>query len=318
MLTRMIPAPADPPTSTTFFLGQLSERTWPGSLSTERGPLDGQALTRGLDEWYVQVNQSAPSRCIDGRHDPALDENHLGAQTPGGATGSALAYRIGVDTDDLTRGTFVNDAEAMIDTYLRLGMAPGGHRDEVTMSGVGCGAIDGLDKVLECLTDPSLVEDHKRLTRTLLGPDFDRDTYLRVLGGALVLRSRADGYFAGRGDILDLLERKAPGSVSVLQGHHREDLVIVNLVPGTTLSSNRFARDHDGRQAFGYDLWRSRQMAYRVLPLPSQQVQRQRFVTGRVMISVATLMVLTDGSLPLLMRLPAPDPAAGPEQSVPW
>ena len=101
-------------------------------------------IAASLDEYYVSVDPRAKTRCIDGRHDPALDESALGPQVPGGAPGSALAYRLGVDKDDLTRGTFTGDAEMMIEAYLRLGLSPGGHRDDAEGDGVGCGAIDGL------------------------------------------------------------------------------------------------------------------------------------------------------------------------------
>ena len=57
-------------------------------------------------------------------------------------------------------------------------------------------------------------------------------------------------------------------------------------------------------QAFGYDLWRSKQMAEKLLPYPDQAVDRQRFVMARVMSTVATLMALTDGSQRLVLRLP--------------
>lgn len=293
-------------TSRVVDLGRLSTARWPGTLSAERSPLDVRALSTALDGYYVAVGATAPTRCIDGRHDPALDESALGPQVPGGAPGSALAYRLGVDKDDLTRGTFVGDAEMMVDSYLRLGLTPGGHRDDVGAGDqVGCGAIDGLHDVLESMIDPHLVEDHKRLARVIMDTQFNRDHYLRVLGAGLVLRSRSAAYFQGRGEILDLLERKAPLSVSMLEGRHQEALVVVNLVPGTTLSSNRFAQDHDDAQAFGYDLWRSRQIAELLFPLPSQQLDRERFIHARVMLTIATLMALTDGSLPLLLRLPA-------------
>jgi hypothetical protein len=278
-------------------------------VSARTVELDSATLAADLDRYYVPLAVHARTRCIDGRHDPELDETSLGPQVPGGAPGAALAFRLGVDKDDLTRGTFTGDAEMMIESYVRLGLSPGGHRDDnghdVDGEYVGCGAIDGLHAVLDCMIDPRLVEDHKRLVRTILDTDFDRDHYLRVLGAGLVLRSRSEGYFAGRGEILDLLERKAPHSVSVLEGRHHEAWVVVNLVPGTTLSSNRFAADHDGLQAFGYDLWRSRQLAEMLLPLPSQRVDRERFVHARVMLTIATLMALTDGSLPILLRLPA-------------
>jgi hypothetical protein len=286
-------------------LGVMSDHTWPGKVSALESRVDIPLLMDELNGFYVAVNPQAKTRCIDGRHDPKFDETKLGPQVPGGAPGAALAYRLGVDKDDLTRGTFYNDAEVMIDSYLRMDMAPGGHRDDNSIGDVvGCGAIDGMEAILANLTNPSLVEDHKRLVKALLGEDFNRDNYLRVLGAGLVLRSRSHGYFAGRGEILNLLEQKAPNSVSVLEGQHKEALIIVNLVPETTLSSDRFASEHEGVQAFGYDLWRSKQMAMRLFPLPSQKVDRERFVMARVMITIATLMTLTDGTLRLIVRVP--------------
>ncbi len=286
-------------------LGQLSERQWHGKVSAKDTNIRTTTLLQSLNEYYVSTKESAKTRCIDGRHDPKFDESNLGPQVPGGAPGAALAYRLGIDKDDLTRGTFYNDAEAMIDAYLRLGLAPGGHRDD-SSSGevVGCGAIDGMDAILANMTDPDLVEDHKRLVKALLGRAFNRDDYLRVMGAGLVLRSRSHGYFAGRGEILDLLEQKAPGSVSTLEGTHREALVIVNFVPNTTLASNRFSAAHDGMQAFGYDIWRSKQLSRSLFPLPDQAVERDRFVMARVMITIATLMTLTDGSQRIFLRIP--------------
>lgn len=292
--------------ATIIDLGTLSEHAWPGSVSAKDMPIDVSVISATLNDYYVATHPTAKTRCIDGRHDPKFDENHLGAQVPGGAPGAALAYRLGADKDDLTRGTFYNDAETMINSYLRLGIAPGGHRDDSSVGEVvGCGAIDGLEAIVANMTNANLVEDHKRLVKTLLDDGFNRDNYLRILGAGLVLQSRSNGYFAGRGEILNLLEEKARDSVSVLEGHHKEALVIINLVPGTTLSSNRFANEHDGMQAFGYDLWRSKQLAASLFPLPSQTVDRDRFVMARVMITIATLMTLTDGTQRLLMRIPA-------------
>jgi hypothetical protein len=297
------------PTLRIIDFGAMSDRQWPGQLSAKDGSIDAASLIDSLDSFYVIMHPSAKTRCIDGRHDPDFDESKLGAQVPGGAPGAALAYRLGVDKDDLTRGTFYNDAEMMIESYLRLGLSPGGHRDDSSSGSeiVGCGAIDGMDAILTNMTNPELVEDHKRLVKALLDKEFDRDNYLRVLGAGLVLQSRSNGYFAGRGEILDLLEKKAPHSVSVLKGHHREGLVVVNFVPNSTLSSNRFAEEHGGTQAFGYDLWRSKQLAASLFPLPSQTDDRDRFVMARVMITIATLMTLTDGSLRLLVRVPVPE-----------
>lgn len=286
-------------------LGRLSDKPWPGMVSADDVYVDIPSIQARLDDYYVATNPSARTRCIDGRHDPELDESRLGPQVPGGATGAALAYRLGVDKDDLTRGTFYNDFETMLAAYLRLGLTPGGHRDDNGGSArVGCGAIDGIEAILACLIDPKLVEDHKRLVRAVLDEAFDRDHYLRVLGASQVLGSRSSDFFADSGSLLELLETKCPGSVSRLHGRHNEKLVIVNFVPDSTLASNRFADEHGGVQAFGYDVWRSKQLAAMLLPLPSQAVDRERFITARVSITIATLMALTDSSLQLLFRLP--------------
>lgn len=298
----------------TLDCGVLSDLQWPGIVSAKGMIDEGKTSNKIIDfaaehlnEYYVHVNPRAKTRCIDGRNDPEMDERNLGPQVPGGAPGAALAYRLGVDKDDLTRGTFLSDAEVMIGNYLRLGFAPGGHRDEHSMgkSTVGCGAIDGMDRILATMTQPGLVDDHKRVVKLLLGDKFDRDNYLRVMGAAVVVNDRADDYFRNREDIIDILEKRANKSIATLKGNHQECIVVVNLVPGTTLASNRLADSFDGIQAFGYDLWRSMEMADKLLPRPDQASDRQRFVMARVMTTVATLMALTDGSQRLILRVPA-------------
>lgn len=310
----VLEAASQPLTQITEF-GALSDLEWPGRVSAkalvETGVTTEKAINdaiRNIDSFYVKVNPGAKTRCIDGRHDPELDERDLGPQVPGGVPGAALAYRLGVDRDDLTRGTFLVDAEDMIRRFLRLGFTLGGHRDEYSQgkTTVGCGAIDGMDKILETMINPELVDDHKRVVKSLLGQDFDRDTYLRVMGAAVIVNGRPEEYFRNREAVIDVLEKISKKSVSTLKGDHKECIVAVNFVPGTTLSSNRFSKECGGIQAFGYDIWRSVQMASKILPRPDQAVDRERFIMARVMCTVATLMALTDGSQRLVLRMPAP------------
>jgi hypothetical protein len=307
--------PAQPASDDVIIIdaGTLSDIRWPGGVSNRALIADGKASSSlindaiaRINDFYVQVNPHAKTRCIDGRHDPELDERDLGPQVPGGAPGAALAYRLGVDKDELTRGTFLVDAEDMIRRFLRLGFAPGGHRDEHSADGTtaGCGAIDGMNTILAAMTDPNLVDDHKRVVKLLLGNNFDRDTYLRVMGAAVVVNGRSEDYFRNREAIIDILEKLSKKSVATLKGEHQECIVSINFVPGTTLSSNRFAKTCGGIQAFGYDMWRSVQMANKLLPRPDQAVDRQRFVMARVMTTVATLMALTDGSQRVVLRMP--------------
>lgn len=294
--------------------GILSEATWPGPVSAKKMIEDGlasattlQEAIKSLNDFYVQVNPGARTRCIDGRHDPELDEQNLGPQVPGGAPGAALAYRLGVDKDDLTRGTFLADAETMVGSFMRFGMSIGGHRDEHSAGKqtVGCGAIDAMDVVLARMTDPDLVDDQKRVIKILMGSNFNRDIFLRDMGAAVVVNGRADDYFRDREKIIDILENKSKNSVSTLQGTHQECIVIINFVPNTTFASNRFSDKFGGMQAFGYDIWRSMEIAQKLLPRKDQEEDRNRFIMARVMTTVATLMALTDGSQRLVLRMPA-------------
>lgn len=298
--------------------GLLSNQTWPGTVSAAAMIAEGftteATLRKAADEinnYYITANPDARTRCIDGRHDPELDEKNLGPQVPGGAPGAALAYRLGVDRDDLTRGTFLSDAETMISSFARLGLPIGGHRDENSAgkTTVGCGAIDAMDVILARMTDPDLVDDQKRVVRLLLGEKFDRDTFLRDMGAAVVVNGRSADYFRDREKIIDVLESTRKGSVSTLRGNHKECLFVANFVPNSTLSSNRFSDNFGGIQAFGYDIWRSKEIAQKILPLPDQENDRQRFVMARVMSTVATLMALTDGTQRLLIRVPVPENA---------
>lgn len=293
--------------------GVLSDLAWPGSVSARKMIDEGKAseslITAAIsriNDFYVPVNPRAKTRCIDGRHDPDLDEAELGPQVPGGVPGAALAYRLGVDRDDLTRGTFLVDAEDMIRRFLRLGFTVGGHRDEHSegKTTVGCGAIDGMDQILKVMTNPELVDDHKRVVKFLLGKDFERDRYLRIMGAGVIVNGRSQDYFRNREAVIDMLEKISKKSVSTLKGTHQECIVAVNFIPGTTLSSNRFSKEFNGIQAFGYDIWRSMQMAGKILPRPDQAEDRERFVMARVMTTIATLMALTDGSQHLVLRMP--------------
>ena len=295
--------------------GALSYITWPGNVSSEVLIAEGLAseetidkAVSKLDDYYVPVNTKAKTRCIDGRHDPDLDESMLGPQVTGGAPGAAFCYRLGVDPDDSAKGTFLQDAEAMIDHYVRMGFAPGGHRDKHSLDDgkrtVGCGAIDGMDQILAAMTKPELVNDHNRVVKLLLGRDFNVDNYFRVMGAANILNGRAEDYFRNRELIIDILEKRDKNSIATLEGNHQEAIVAVNLVRSTTLSSNRFSKAFGGIQAFGYDLWWSVEIANRLMPRPEDAIKRQRFVMARVMTTVATLMALTDGTQRLLIRIP--------------
>jgi len=291
--------------------GKLSNKKWPGSVSAEGVSSEKlDTAIKRLNEFYVPVNPKAKTRCIDGRHDPELNERNLGPQVPGGAPGAALAWRLAVDEGTINTATFLLDAQRMIEEFDRRGFAPGGHRDEQSLNSkdtaVGCGAIDGMDKVIGAMMEN--LDDHKRIEGIILGEGFDQRIYREMLGGATLVNFESERYFAGREKIIDALEERHPNSIATLLGLHNEALAVVNMVPNTTLASNRFAQEFGGMQAFGYDLWRSLEMAKSLIPRNDQERLRRNFVTARVMTTIATLMALTDGSQRLVLRMPTDMP----------
>ena len=82
--------------------GRLTGMKWPGSVSYEnliqKGLTTEEQINLAIEKinsYYVSSNPGAKTRCIDGRHDPELDEKQLGPQVPGRSAGccSCLASR---------------------------------------------------------------------------------------------------------------------------------------------------------------------------------------------------------------------------------
>jgi hypothetical protein len=288
------------------YMGLLSATRLIGSVSAKdvsRSDAEGGIIPK-LNDFYVATNKSARTRCIDGRHDPTLNESELGPQIPGGAPGVAAAYLLGVDNDDMTRGSFYADTISMSDRLIRMDIPLGAHRDKHSENDddkVGCGAIDNIDKILGVMANPTFANTHLENTIRLYGSDaFSNENYFHAAGKNLQILGNKE-YFSDREKAVEYLETIASDSVTTLEGDHNEKLVVVNYVPETTLSSNRLAEELDV-QAFGYDIWRVKQIAQDLLPRPDQVHDRQRFVMAHVMFAVATIMALTDGSLHLVLR----------------
>lgn len=65
--------------------GRLGDLVWDGSVSADKlvaqGETSGATISeaiRRLEEFYVPADLEAKTRCIDGRHDPQLNEDDLG------------------------------------------------------------------------------------------------------------------------------------------------------------------------------------------------------------------------------------------------
>ncbi len=286
--------------------GQLSASKWRGGISVNtllangtvsQGSIDSVLDT--IDSYFVPVNSQCETRCVDGRHSNGQSASELGPQVAGGTPGAGFPFRLSGNSSERNSSNFVDDADLTVTRALEAGYVPGGHRD-THGHGVGCGAIDKMDQAFSVLVDQDFAETIFRLTQGLLGDYFDEASYEEVLKNAYDMSENAEEYFTDRAASIEQLETKLGHSVQVLEGNHQECFVIVNTVADTTFDNDTFCDTHDGVQAFNYDFWRTLQFAAELFP--SDLVAQNRFITARVMTTIATLMVLTDGSQQLVVR----------------
>lgn len=288
-------------------LGQITSLKWRGGISAALMAAEGfvtpgqvDAAIAGLNDYFVDVHDQDEQRCIDGRS-PEADGNDRGAQLPGGTPGAALAYRLGFDEATFAGARFAEDAHALLESTTAMGLVPGDHRD-AHGHGIGCGALDKMDLALTAMLAPEFAEDHMRLVSSMLGNNFSKDIYDQLMLRAKALQPRLSEYLGDREAAIRDLEAVLGHGVPVLQGDHHECIVVINTVPGTTFETKRFSEDHQGMQAFNYDVWRTIEFADKLFADHTVEGSKESFVIARVMTAVATLMVLIDGTQRLVVR----------------
>jgi hypothetical protein len=285
-----------------------------------------------LKPYIIKADSSAPVRCIDGRMrkgwidiDPSVRRN-IGPKIAGGTAHAALAHRI-VDAEQMrTALEFEADISYVIQKYKEIGIGFGGHIDDHQHGwNTGCGAVDNINLILERLQRPEPQEQLRGLTHVILGDGYARAIVNEVVGRMLYLdalkprympkeNNDPNGEFLYKKTIVENIRREAgetAESVPTLIGKHNEVAVVLNFVKGMTFDSDAFSYDsmHD-IQAFGWDIWEMYEEAARLYPYnmhKSVDVQRRaienrmRYVTTRTLLGLATTMVLTDGSLRVVL-----------------
>jgi hypothetical protein len=176
----------------------------------------------------------------------------------------------------------------------------GGHTDDHEHSGAsGCGANDKLGHILELLS---------------AGPSLARIVELTVGLGIAVSREcverlseRADALTGS--SLLDTpLQRiallEAYGESVTLCGEHREQAIIINTVPATTLDRLEL-RERLGEQtaAFNVDLWAFEPSLQQVTAaLGLEGLSLKSLLVAMVFYNLATALVLCGPKMPLLLR----------------
>lgn len=287
-----------------------------------------------LKKYVVPVSPSAPARCIDGRMTLGWanfsDEKKclLGPKIAGGTAHAALAHRI-VDSESLRQDLlFEQDIKYVIDRYKKIGIGFGGHVDDHANGwNTGCGAVDNINKILEKLQLPEPQETLRGLAKVILGNGFDaRQMANEVIGRMLFLdalkplympkeNNDPHGEFLYKKTVVKLIREEAGEKdepVPQLIGPHNEVAVFLNFVPKTTFDTDRFSFDNNSEvQVYGWDIWEMYEEARRLYPYHMREVQniqrqavenRMKYITTRTFLGIATIMVLTDGSIKAILH----------------
>lgn len=288
--------------------------------------------SENLKKYVVSVDSSAPTRCIDGRQTLGWKDfsqekkKYLGPKVPGGTAHAALAQRIVDSTEISGHLHFEDDIKSVVNRYKEIGIGFGGHVDTHQHGwNTGCGAVDNINLILHRLQRPETQEQLRFLAREMMGKAYDGIHVVNeVIGSMLLLDAVKPSYMPKQGGVatgeflykkivVELLRREVSDggdNVPQLAGEHGEVAIVLNWVNDTTIDTDRFVADNqDNIQVFGWDIWEVYQEASRLYPysmydsFARQQelvAKRLKHITTRILLGVATAMVLTDGSLKLV------------------
>jgi hypothetical protein len=301
--------------------------------------VDTALRVENLERYIVPDDDTAPTRCIDGRitagweNDESLQKTALGPKIAGGTVHAALAHRI-VDTEHLhVNLRFEEDIKYVVKRFKQIGIGSGGHIDNNQKgSNTGCGAVDNINLILDRLQRPEHQEQLRGLAQLILGEAYNsRGVINEVIGRMLYLDALKPSYmpkedndpkgeFLYKKTVMKTLRVEANRSrdvVPALAGPHNEVAAILNFAPGTTFDTDRFSHDNKNQiQVFAWDVWHMYEEARRLYTydmLDPIEVQRQavdnrvKYVVTRTLLGISTMMVLTDGSLRLAAVTPAND-----------
>lgn len=299
--------------------------------------VDAALQPEKLEQYIVQADASAPTRCIDGRitvgwrTNKKLQQHALGPKVAGGTVHAALAHRI-VDSENLhEKLLFEEDIKYVVKRFKEIGIGSGGHIDNnQTGSNTGCGAVDNINLILDCLQRPEHQQQLRGLAKLIMGEAYDsrgiineaigRILYLDALKPTYMPKENNDpkGEFLYKNTVAQTLRDEANRTrevVPALAGPHHEVAAVLNFVPGTTFDTDRFSDDHSNEiQVFAWDVWHMYEEARRLYvydmhdPVEIQQEviqKRLKYITTRTLLGISTIMVLTDGSLRLAAVTPS-------------
>ena len=296
----------------------VKSRIRSGEISQAK--IDQFTNSETLERYFIPADDSAPMRCVDGRTstiskkridggEQITDERAVAPMIPGGTPGSALVHRI-ISNEEPAGKTLTRDIRDIVAEFDSLGIQIGGHIDEDEHDDrTGCGAIDKIPEIFDILSDEGSRTQIHKLTKDLLGNNFDPGAANEIFKKTARLHDHRDHYLERKGNkfpyrpqTMKILREHNPNTVETMVGRHNEVALVVNTVSDTTLNRAKLNQDSKGAvQVFNYDVWTSVRIAEKLYP--GDERMQKLYLTGRVMLAIAIMMALTDGSLRLMVRV---------------
>ena len=173
--------------------------------------------------------------------------------------------------------------------------------------------------MLACIANPRTQRQVRGLAAKLLGVRYDDQAVDAILGRIINLQSVAERYFqinrsgvyAYKQKVVQELRRRGD-HLARLSGPHYEVGLVINMERGTTFDRDRFSLDNNNTlQLFNYDFWYTLFAADKLYPVHHEvsyaaakknlRLQHE-YILCRALLAVAVAMVLTDGSIQLVVR----------------
>ena len=263
--------------------------------SIQAGPEQMERLDEATERllgggFHVSVEQTIVVGCIDGRCGCSLKP------TSAGGTESLMV------ADDLInkqfRGNDGSTAAAYdnVLAYLAKNKRPIGGHDDAGSNDVtsGCGANDKLPLIYDMIARKG---DYIRELATEYGINVDDETHERI-----TVNASARTEFSSGAELRNILNAKTAGEFDHLEGTHKEVVIVLNTVTGTTLDRDAMRREFgDEYQAFNVDVWAFQESANIISTTPDSYEATQK-VAAMAYYNFATALTLCGPGIRIIVR----------------
>lgn len=282
--------------------------------SGELNSIDAEAAKRYLmsDEAY-SIIEKEDDTCVDGRisvlttkkqEDGSVletDVSYIRPKVPGGGQHMVAVGMIGL-------GLIEENAQAQaytaISFLLSHNIKYGAHTDtNASGDSCGCGAIDKFPAITQnvVLYRDKITDIITQIYDQVLNEVPNINIQNRVLDGFEEISSNSHFFDNYSGKNISIAIQDSGAVVKKLGDKHKEDYMVFNFVPGTTLNQKNLVQRTNNRvQAFCVDVWRMQQLAA-ALGSGNSDDELQAFYS-MLDYGLGTFITLSDGTLPIIIR----------------